>query len=150
MMPTINKDQVIAAIRLDPSLSYDQVEEFVKILSIVVKKDNSIRASKPKVSQNDHSTGKAAYVWRMVVFMVSRQGAHQCMPMMADFDIFVPEAPRFGTVDKEVYYQEIHKRHEERRATCKVLDRLVDFIVDSVPKSQWHGVNRWGRALGYI
>lgn len=73
--------------------------------------------------------GKAAYVWRMVAFTVSPKPAHHCMPCTADFDL--PE-------------EDCHAR----RAMTKELDVLVDRIVASVPKSEWHGITRWGQVFG--
>jgi hypothetical protein len=102
-----------------------------KILDIVVKKDGTIRASKPTKTKKIEPDlwGEAAYVWRMVVFQVSRNPVHQCMPVCADFDIRL--------------------KFDERRKVTRVLDSLVDKIVDLVPVTQWHGILRWGRALGY-
>lgn len=87
---------------------------------------NRLRASKPKVNDNGHSE----YVWRNVAFSVSPVRAHQCMPVTADFAI------------KGLSF-------DDRRAVTKYLDTIVDEIVNSIPKSQWSGVMRWGRALGY-
>lgn len=102
-----------------------------KILDVVVKKDGTIRASKPTLTKklNPSLWGEAAYVWRMVVFQVSRNPVHQCMPVTADWDI--------------------HLTTDERRKVTRVLDSLVDKIVNTVPVTQWHGILRWGRALGY-
>lgn len=103
--------------------------EEMAIISKVLNK-NKIRASKPVVKKDDPTTGEAYYVWRNVVFIVSQNPTHQCMPVMADFDIQI-------------------KDYKERRIRCKELDVLVDKIVNLVPKDQWHGISRWGRALGY-
>lgn len=116
-MPKVNKNKVVA-----------MTAEETELFNIVVKKDNSIRASKPKVIS--YTTGMAAYVWRMTVFMVSPKPAHQCMPVCADFDLDV-------------------KDFAARRALTKELDKLVDKIVNAVDKTEWHGISRWGRALGF-
>lgn len=71
---------------------------------------------------------KAYYVWRNVVFLVGEQRQHHAMPVLADS--YLP-----GT-------------YEERAAMAKELNKLVDLITHSIPKEQWHGVIRWGRALG--
>jgi len=105
---------------------------------------NVLRASKPKVEKikvpddrygyhyepADPDAGRAAYIWRMVAFQISTNHRHHCMPCTADFDL-----P--GTC-------------AESRAEAKALDDVVASIVDSVPKEQWHGVLRWGRAYGII
>ena len=52
------------------------------ILPLITNK-GVLRATKPK-------DGNAAYVWRMVGFMISNKGSMQCMPVCADFDVKVP------------------------------------------------------------
>jgi len=104
------------------------------IFNIVIKKNNSIRASKPKVK--DDLTGKSAYVWRMVCFFVSPKGPHQCMPCTATFDL--PAYDENGKWCSSI-----------ARAMEKELDTLVDKITAGIDKREWHGVRRWGRALGY-
>lgn len=125
-------------------------EQEAAIFDIVVKKDSSIRASRPKTARmtvkvNDDSffgytryyaneqerlMGEAAYVWRMVAFQVSKNHQHQCMPVMAD--------------------SYLDGNSQERRERIKELDALVKKIVDCVPMNQWHGVKRWGQAFGVI
>jgi len=90
-----------------------------------------LRASKPKVDRRDPESGKAAYVWRMVVFMVSPRPRHHCMPVCAEFDL--PE-----------------RDYDRRRELVKELDALVDKIVDAVDPREWHGAIRWGQAYGLI
>ena len=120
-MPKINRNEIAPL-----------TEEELNILNIVIKSDHSIRATKPKVK--DDLSGKAAYVWRMVVFTVSKKRVHQCMPMTATFDI-----PAFDLSGKW---------------NCKIadkmkkdLDQLVESIINTIPKSQWYGVKRWGSIL---
>lgn len=105
-------------------------EEDMKIAEQIVKRNGQLYASKPK-----KASGEAQYVWRMVVFMVSNKPAHQCIPVTAEFDL----------PDK---YWNGENAHELRRARTKELDKLADAIIDTVPKHQWHGVMRWGHALG--
>lgn len=93
-----------------------------------------LRATKPKVD------GEASYVWRMVAFQISPISQHHCMPVCADFDL-----PR------QYWDRKINPNcHDDRRARIKELDKIADVIVNSVPKQQWHGIRRWGRALGQI
>lgn len=80
--------------------------------------------------------GKASYVWRMLVFLTSREGRHQCMPVTADWDLSYTMYPRGVKTD-----------HDAVRAEVKRLDAVVDEILETVPKTQWSGVRRWGRAL---
>ena len=103
-----------------------------KIVDMIINK-GVLRSSKPKVSKKNSDPvliGKAAYVWRMVAFHISRNPQHQCMPVTADWDIV-------GSFD-------------ERKEISKQLDVLVDKIVNTVPPTQWHGILRWGSALGML
>jgi hypothetical protein len=122
---------------IDPSQVAVRDAEDSKILNLVVKKDGSIRASKPKVKDSDPITGKSAYVWCMVCFQVSPKGVHHCMPVCANFDL-----PAFNEAGK--WSSAIAREME------KSLTPLIDAIVNCVPKSKWYGVNRWGKALGYL
>jgi hypothetical protein len=102
-----------------------------------------LRASKPQVTKTkvpdekygyryepDAVQGQVAYVWRMVAFAISPNPKHQCMPICADFDL--------------------GGDFESRGAQRKALELIEDEIVKSVPRSQWHGVIRWGQAFGQI
>ena len=106
----------------------------MEIINRIVKKNGKIRATKPKVKESDVISGDAAYVWRMVVFMVSPKAQHQCMPIAADFDL--------QTYDETGRWSA--KLAQER---AKQLDKIVDKIVDLVPKHQQYGVIRWAKAL---
>lgn len=102
-----------------------------------------LRASAPKVAVTGKVEGyfgsmvnaynqqeaESYYVWRMVAFYVSPMSQHHCMPVMDD--------------------QYLGGSYDARKARAKELDKLVDAIVNTIPRSQWHGVTRWGRALGY-
>ena len=91
-----------------------------------------LRASKPPVDKSDPDTGIAAYVWRQVVFAVSDERQHQCMPVMDFCDL--PGA----------------YRSPEYQAAETLAKELEDKIVSAIPKQEWHGVKRWGKALGRI
>ena len=112
-------------------------DEGQKILAIIVKKDGTVRASKPKVKADDPITGKAAYVWRMVCFLTSPKPAHSCMPCTCDFDL--PAEDETGKW-----------RYEIAREMMTDLKPIEDAIVDSIDKSEWHGVQTWGRVLGTL
>jgi hypothetical protein len=109
--------------------------EGLAILKIIVKKDGTVRASKPKVK--DAVTGKAAYIWRMVCFLTSPKPAHSCMPCTCDFDL-----PAFD-YDKKWSYDIARRMMTE-------LKPIEDAIVDSIDKKEWHGVQRWGRVFGRV
>ena len=100
----------------------------------IIQKNGVLKASKPKVSKKYSDPmliGQAAYVWRMVAFQISPNPQHQCMPVCADWDIPVRD-------------------YDERREITQRLDNLVDLIVNTVHPTQWHGILRWGNALGYL
>ncbi len=131
-------------------------EEFkIAQLCFNVSKDGwmTLKASKPTIKKGAsevvvETTKKAMYVWRMVAFQISPNSQHQCMPMMAYCDL--PETPlRKGKKYLELTDEERLACFEERRALEKSLDALADKIVKSVPPTEWHGVLRWARALGY-
>ena len=102
----------------------------------IVGRGGRLRASKPPVSKDDPTSGEAAYVWRMVAFQVSPNGKHHCMPCTADFDL------------PTIYWDRTDpSSHDRRRARIKELDAVVDAIVNTVPKNEWHGIRRWSRAF---
>jgi hypothetical protein len=138
-MPTINLENLSTKLN-----SY----EIDLTRRIVNTRTGELRASKPTIAkkvrvadpnsdygyrytyQTDEQRrqGEAAYIWRMVAFFVSKNPVHHCMPITADFDLD-------GSV------RECHIRAKE-------LDKLVDIIVDTIPKASWHGVRRWSQAFG--
>ena len=122
--------------KLDTNIA-DFTQEEKDIVSLVVKKNDVVRATKPKVKDDEPTSGKAAYVWRMVAFMVSTNPQHHCMPMTADFDL-----PAFDTNGKW--------KHQIAQPMSKELKRVEDAILDAIPKTQWHGAIRWGRAFGQL
>lgn len=98
---------------------------------LIVRPDGTLRASRPSLKKGD-DIRCAAYVWRMVAFSISCDPKHHCMPCTAY--CYLPRG----------------LSHDERRQLEKHLDGVADVIINSVPKSDWHGVTRWGNALGYI
>lgn len=111
------------------------------------KNAGHLRASKPFVDRHDPQSGKAAYVWRMLAFQLSPIGQHQCMPVTAEWDLPVGYEGLPSVNDPE-YTSKLHDRHEQRRIMANALDELVDRVVNTIPPSEWHGVQRWARALG--
>jgi hypothetical protein len=109
-------------------------EKDMEIVDLIVKKDGSIRSTKPKVDENDHRTGKAAYIWRMIVFLVSPNPRHHCMPVTANFDL-----PAYD--EKGMWRSQIAGKMADD------LKYIEDAIVNSIPKIKWHGVHRWARVL---
>ncbi len=140
-LPTFDRTELetnIASLGLDN----ETYQEYLLIADLVFRgTSNDMRASKPKVGKRTAHLadryGKAAYVWRMIGFTVARSGPLQCMPVCATFDL--PATGPDGRWSSSA-----------AREMSKDLDRLVDCFVNCLPKSEWHGVNRWGRALGYF
>ena len=125
MMPKVNLEQLEANL----------TEEEFNITKNFLKKDGSIRSTKPKINDKESITGKSAYVWRMVVFMVSPKLQHQCMPVTASFDL-----PAIA--DNGKWCSQIAREQEAE------LKNVIDAVVDSIPKNEWHGVQRWAKAFG--
>ena len=125
-MPTINVES------LKNHLDSAQME----IAKACLGRNDRLRASKPK-------DGFAAYVWRMVAFQVSPNSQHHCRPMTAEYGF---PSDYFGR-DAQGSYEESSAR---RKAKVAELTLIVDAMVETLPKSQWHGVKRWGRALGQL
>jgi hypothetical protein len=121
-----------------PLLSSENLTtEEQQIFNLITNKGR-LRATKPSVAKHivgryKHTSnpieGYAAYAWRLLAFQLSPNPVHHCMPMTADFDMV--------------------EEYHARRAKCKEIDALCDKLARSVPKSEWHGITRWGRALGY-
>lgn len=140
-MPTINTSTLT-----------DLTAEEQAILAIVIKKDGTLRASKPTLGKKtkvrnpaepansyyshsyvwatdeERTKARAAYVWRMVAFALSPHPEHQCMPTTASFDLDESGA--------------------ESRAMEKKLDAFADRIVRCVPVRQQAGTMRWAQAYG--
>lgn len=111
-------------------------DEEMKIVNLIVKPNGTIRSTKPKVIDTKPETGKAAYVWRMVAFQVSKNNVHHCLPVTATFDL-----PAFDENNK--WCSSLADK------MAKQLKSIEDAIVNQVPKNEWFGINRWGKALGY-
>jgi hypothetical protein len=133
-MPTVNVDHAENLIYQNYAKGNEALKaEGHAILKIIVKADGTVRASKPKVK--DALTGKAAYIWRMVVFLTSPKPAHSCMPCTCDWDLPVTD-------------ENGKWRYSLAAEMAKTLKPIEDAIVDSIDKSEWHGVQTWGRILG--
>ncbi len=112
----------------------DYTAEELEILKLVVKRDGTIRASKPKLDRNKPLTGKAAFVWRMLVFSVSHNPQHQCMPIMCYYDLPCRVNGKWD--------------HKLEKSMSDELNVLVDKVLATIPKHEWAGVMRWASVLG--
>ncbi len=110
-----------------------------QIIDLITSKGGRLRRSKPakpvvvgtrtvkivdlhiQVYVYEENAAMAAYVWRVLVFFLSTDSAHQCLPVLAD-----------SYIDKD------------QRARA---DQLVNAIMDGISTSEWNGVNRWTGAL---
>lgn len=77
-------------------------------------------------NEDDARKGCTAYIWRMVAFYVSTDAKLSCMPVTASF--WLPTSDR-----------ELEKR----------MNAIADAVVDTIPRRQHYGLNRWAKALGY-
>lgn len=114
----------------------------------------TLKASKPILKKNlcpsqERTIRQAMYLWRNLVFTLSTKSQHQCLPVMAEFDL-----PLYPPCKNKSYFSmsddekaRVAQRNKEMK---EKLHKIEDKIIKQVPKSEWHGVTRWGRALGYI
>jgi len=104
----------------------------LEIAKKLLGRGGRLRSTKPK---ND---GEAAYLWRMVAFQVSTNPQHWCMPVTAEYDL------------PEEYWDrnDIHGAAKRRQERIKELKEIEDAIMKTIPKNEWHGINRWGKAFG--
>lgn len=109
-----------------PKVPYDVVER-----TNTYEYEGVTRSYTGQYRQHHLQPAQAFMVWRHVVFSVSRNPKHQCIPCTDD--LYLPI-----------------ENHDERRAEAKRLIALADVVISAIPKTEWHGVQRWGRALGYL
>jgi len=109
-----------------------------KLVSPCFKGDGQLRASKPDPK---HNLGQSSYLWRMIVFDVSPNPKHQCMPCTADWDI---QPAAFENFPGDHNYQ------KRLALTREVLDPIADKVCKMLPVTQRAGLLRWGRALGML
>lgn len=115
-----------------PTVNVDAiVDHMARIYADKIVRKGQLRASKPKLDRTDVESGRAAYIWRMVAFYASPRVRHQCMPVTSSFDLCPLD-------------------WSERKVVLPHLDRIVETILDAIPKEEWHGVRRWGQAFGRI
>lgn len=116
-----------------------------------------LKTTKPKTH------GPTQYVWRMVAYIASTIPAHHCMPVGADFylndmdyahreDKYIPrqetEQDR-ETVKNwdEKTWERMHNGTKRRQYIKQELEPIIDKIIDTIPKNNWHGAKRWANAL---
>ncbi|MDD1711231.1 MAG: hypothetical protein LUQ37_10035 [Methanoregulaceae archaeon] len=102
------------------------------------KTGGQLRASKPDPKAN---LGQSSYIWRMIVFDVSPNPKHQCMPVTADWDIRPPAYENFPGD---------HNYQKRLALTRDILDPIADKVCKCLPPERRAGLIRWGRALGML
>lgn len=114
----------------------------------IVKKDNSVRASSPLRDRNhvSEAEGVAHMAWRHVVFMVSRNPQHQCMPVCDN--LYLPDIPEYHGWDTP---EDVKQRNwAYRKELEKRAEHIADVVVNAIDPRQWAGVQRWGQAFGLL
>ncbi len=106
--------------QLDISTGWSNTE--MSVLSRVLGPNGIIRSTRPK---GDTRYDKwAYYVWRNIVWHISEERAHQCMPVMCYYEL-----PAIDDTD--------------RRKQAEALDELVDKVMKLIPVEAWRGVIKW-------
>ena len=110
-------------------LNLAKTDEEREILNLIINsRTGELRTSKPRVDKSNYVTGRAFYVWRNLMFYLSRNPQHHCLPIGSD-----------------LYFT--HRDWNNRRAVAKELDAFVDRIADTIPKTKWYGIQRWSTAI---
>lgn len=139
--------------RIGVGLTNDQLRILFMILKMNKDGTATVRATKPK-------DGRAAYVWRMVMFMASKKRAHQCIPVTADFGItdehcahrsekYIPSGEVPPDWDNKVW-DRMHRSAKKRAYIKEELDPIVDSVLSGVGNKNLHGVIAWGKAFGKL
>ena len=123
---TVNYETLTADHLTETALSPDDL----RIAAEIFRPNGGIYQSRPK-----KASGEAQYVWRHVVFSLSTNPKHHCIPVTDDFYM--------GQDYWDLPY-------DEKRQVLKLLDAIVDAITKLVPVTQQPGTIRWGRAFGII
>lgn len=105
--------------------------EALNIAKHITKKDGTIYRSKPK---KEGISGDCQYVWRHLVFHVSQNRQHQCMPVTADFDL-------------ETYNDEGKWCSRLAMKRGKELEPIIREILQNIPLYKQSGTMRWLKAF---
>ena len=116
-----------------PTLPMDTIQDIfepheIALIKETVKNDGELRSSKPR-----KGTGRGQFLWRQLVFGLSTNPRHHCIPTTDQFDLM----------------NEL-KDWDKVRAESKVLSDLAVRVEALVPIEQRHGTLKWGRALGVL
>lgn len=106
-------------------------QEANNIAKQISKKDGTLYKSKPK---KDGVSGDCQYIWRHLVFYVSQNRQHQCMPVTASFDLETYD-------DNGKWCSRLAMKRE------KELEPIIREILDNIPLHKQSGTIRWLKAL---
>lgn len=127
----MNRMPIINLEHLEVELSPEDFEIVKGIVATRGQNKGRLRTGRPALDINN---GYTAYVWRMVAFYASPKGQHWCDPVMAT--AYLPWLDGcFG---------------KRKKSLIVGLDAIVDAVLETIPKEQWHGVRRWGQVLGRV
>lgn len=124
-------------------LSADDFEIARRVVATRGKNKGRLRASFPRDRKviDDPTVGRARYLWRMLAFGWSPNPTHQCMPVMAEFDLPIPTG---------LHYTEAGEIRRSEIARMTEVEKIMDEVIrETEPGTLPHGALRWGRALGY-
>lgn len=137
-----------------PKIDFNKItsEKALEVAKAICKKDGTLYSTKPK-----KANGLEQYMWRIVAFTISPVAAHQCIPVMCDFDLYNWMEENLPDVVK--YDRKIHKNISEINTAYKKvndpefkqwLKDIENQIINTVPKEMWYGTKRWAKAFGVI
>jgi len=108
--------------RIDLTVLWKKLsKDDMAIVRRIIREDTwRLRTTRPILRESNESR-YAAYVWRMVAFLVSPNSKHHCMPTTCFW--WLPK-----NMDKTAMQR---------------LNRLVDEITDTVPANEWWGCLAW-------
>lgn len=96
------------------------------MISRIANSDWTLRRTKPYAQKPiSYHCACATYIWRMTAFYLSKIETHQTQPFWA-FMYLPNDLP-----------------DEDFKILVERLNFLVNKIIQTVPVSEWYGVNRW-------
>lgn len=126
----------------------DKERELVKAC-FTTRGKKRFRKSKPFKQVETPEQGYANYIWRMIAFDFAGCAPYNCLPVMADFDVYRGlsiETGFDGRFDDPGY----QGFKDNERMKIKDLDELVKRVETAFPPEMMSGILQWGRALGRV
>ena len=142
---------MLADLKLPELLSQCETDAEREIIRgcFTIRGARGFRKSKPYKRVTTPIQGYANYVWRMLAFDFAGCSPYNCMPVMADCDVYMGYKLESGFKGSwgDAGYDDF-KAGE--RAKVSELDLLVKRVESALPITAQSGVMQWGRALGYL